>query len=474
MALEKIASIPEDLLDREAEEGKVAVKGKTEMGEGRTGMNTGKARRDEGKLLYCWLDYLADYVDSLNVVEMSQSPNLDVTPSSSAEPPVSPLSPELPVTDPQLHPDKPILSPDFTQYPLVIYSLLRTRLYRLTVYHLLQTPEYAVDQALLDRVAEYLKRGGAGKLASRLEKGWDGTLLPRDSSDAGASEEDRPPTHPIPSESSLRHAPNAWLIPRRAAARPLPPPSSSTLSSLTANYNSHLTRALLSPKKRSSSSTQSDNPLSPLNNLLTTIQPLQRPSGGMRQLRQLLRKIERLEAHRSFRPDWVTANLVVKCWMSCLMAGGQGWRAGSKRKGGEGEEAEIDKRMELRGLFAFVKVLFERRLEEQLALGPTSEGTSDPAIAEEGTSPATAPPSTTATTPALPGPASYPYRHTLSYTKHVRPFANDLLRALRQIGDRDGYHQVIGWQREMRERMEPVYAEWKAGSRSHKGRNGPS
>jgi hypothetical protein len=36
MALEKIASIPEDLLDREAEEGKVAVKGKTEMGEGRT------------------------------------------------------------------------------------------------------------------------------------------------------------------------------------------------------------------------------------------------------------------------------------------------------------------------------------------------------------------------------------------------------------------------------------------------------
>jgi hypothetical protein len=118
--------------------------------------------------------------------------------------------------------------------------------------------------------------------------------------------------------------------------------------------------------------------------------------------------------------------------------------------------------------------LFERRLEEQLALEPTSEGTGGMAVAEEGTSLSTAPPTTTATTPALLGPASYPYRHTLSYTKHVRPFANDLLRALRQIGDRDGYHQVIGWQRDMRERMEPVYGEWKAESRSHKGRNGPS
>lgn len=379
----------------------------------------------------------------------------------------------------------PLTELNLKLFPLVIYSLLRARLYRLAVYHLLQTPEYAVDQPLLDRVAGWIKGDGAGKLARRLERGWDGTLASiaeRPSTvDEGEVDYDSSSTYRIPFGSELRLPPDAWLAPRRAAAHLLPPANERTMASLTANYNSHLTRALLSPKKSSSTSAarsnigHSSNPLTPMNHLLTSTQPLQRPSGGMRQLRQLLKKIERLESHRSFRPDWVTANLVVKCWMNCLMASGQGWKAG--RKNANGAVEDIDRRMELRGIFAFVRALFEKGAQEQAMRGANKTLAAQPARLKAYTSQVTPPllkldnPRISSVGPQHPSnipqdSPAYPYLHSLSYFRHVRPFSNDILRAFRQINDMESVGRVIGWQRDMRERMGEDPEEWLVGPRS--------
>lgn len=527
-----------------------------------------------------------------------------------------------------------------TYFPLTIYSLLRSRLYRLAVFHLLQTPEYAVNQRLLDDVAVVMERAGAGKLARRLLRGWDNAAWGRKAGDpSGAAAcvpgaepgtgqgqgekenpldskewdqwlgtstsrlppKDPPSRNPSPTPAALDHPlhlpPDAWSKSRRAALRPrlpkptatpaspsttatssdlqsvprignpYPYPSEDTVANLTAHYNVHLTRALLSPKKRAAApaafahtpihgrgrgNANPTNPLAPLNQILTSKSALPRPSEGLHQLRNLLMRIDKLEKHRGFRPDWVTANLVVKCWLAAG-AGAGDMGMGSERKfrhqsarqdrpsppwNATGVEAEAVedraqdvRREELWALFGFVKGCYERALEQRertWAATPTQTttardingGTSqsafprarsesdgdgdDPSLTHTDVKPEpgrveTGDSSTSGSGAAagarlghqvasssMPDPSkphkhnhasqaqahahahashptfAYPYksRLALSFSRHVQPFANQLKRAFRDAGDREGLSRVIGWEKEMRGRMYAGFVGW--------------
>lgn len=316
----------------------------------------------------------------------------------------------------------------------------------------------------------------------------------------------------IPTRMWLAHSgsgfpPDTWKPPRRAAIRPSSISSSEdSQATLTANYNAHLTRALFSPKKNPSNPNNPaqppSDPLAEMSNLLTSSRPLSRPSAGLGQLRQLLKKIDQLERHRGFRADWVTANLVVKCWLDCA-----GRRVGqSKKERGTGRRQQQQRqegveegsltRVELRGMFEFVRGHFERAVRERLAgkadaiapeqkityglkrresdveppipsFKPTSEANSHIALP---TTPISTPnPTATPSPSSMPNPIPlpnsdniqpqrqhpiYPYPQPISYTRHIRPFAHDLLRAFRHIGDVEGFQRVVVWQKDMRMKME--------------------
>ncbi|WRT68761.1 uncharacterized protein IL334_005741 [Kwoniella shivajii] len=196
-----------------------------------------------------------------------------------------------------------------TQIPPVIQRLLSGRLFRLAVFHLLSTPEYAINGELLSSIADTLERGGAGKLAKRLRRGWEVFSANTDRtdlkdgknkefkrmrlfSDARSVKEDRLPA-------------NHWNLPLIPPSKP-----SDTVNrqnALTNYYNAHLQYLLTRPY------------LSQSSHIPITEQPRVNawpaPSPNLSQLRRLLSTVKTLERTRGFRPDRKTANLVLRCWL---------------------------------------------------------------------------------------------------------------------------------------------------------------
>ncbi|OCF41091.1 hypothetical protein I317_05102 [Kwoniella heveanensis CBS 569] len=246
---------------------------------------------------------------------------------------------------------------DPSDFPPVISRLLKARLFRLSVFHLLSTPQYATNGVLLLSVANLLEEKGAGKLARRLRRGWEmHQEKMRKSADLGAMEvahlqrevedtvgrsmessvseiaEDtggkRPKddrklrlwSDPDPKGTKRRLPVDLWNVP------PTPPSFSSTAGlsssmsetpfdrkkSLTTHYNAHLQYLLTRPYLPPSSAV----PISSDLISMSKINDFPSPAPNMQQLRRLLLTIRNLEK-RGFLPDRQTANIVLKCWLRC-------------------------------------------------------------------------------------------------------------------------------------------------------------
>jgi hypothetical protein len=113
--------------------------------------------------------------------------------------------------------------------------------------------------------------------------------------------------------------------------------------------------------------------------------------------------VDKLEKHRGFRPDRVTANIIIKAWFGCLSAPtydhDQRRLAKHTRQGSKADEMG---KAELKALFGIVK----RLMEDQ----------------ESGTN---------------------------GFDKHVRPFGVMMERTMRARGDWEGAKEVKVWVGEM-------------------------
>lgn len=292
--------------------------------------------------------------------------------------------------------------------PPTVHRLLQARLHKLAVSHMLSHPSYALSRPLVSRVAFQLEKQGAGKLARSLRSAIQSIEVP-------------------PLTATSRLPPNHWQY------RPIPLPPSQVqrkhpLSSavvvdprLTAYWNTHLSASLRQP---ASSAGQAGG-------MSAGPRKVPRPGPGLHQLRDLLNKICKLEKHNGFVPDAVTANIILGCWLRCIAGGengrthglsphrGWGWRlvrtVDGWRVGWKVRSRSIMGEAELRGMFDIVAKVMDT--------------------------------STTASSPARPA---------VEYERHVRPFCQMMVRALRQQGDHAGVHRVLEWKVDIKARLEDV------------------
>ncbi|WVR09280.1 hypothetical protein IAU60_006345 [Kwoniella sp. DSM 27419] len=290
-------------------------------------------------------------------------------------------------------------TPDLPPY---ISRLLDARLFRLTVFHLLQTPAYATNGPLLLFVADHLEEKGAGKLARRLRRGWEmrdgrGTRLWSD-----------------PVQGRL--APGHWQIPNL-------PPRPDT-QDMTQYYNAHLLYLLTRPSLAST-------PTSPT----PRINDWPAPAPNLQQLRKLLTTIAKLE-NKGFVPDCVTANLILKCWLRSASARSRPHDPIRLHRDAQGKlkpARKVDsehglRREELRGLFDLISRVISstaRPLEPGLGPGPGPE--------------------------PEPEPGSEP--RAGAWNDRVRPFGRLIIRSMKATGDVKGVKRVIDWMRRERARL---------------------
>ncbi|WVQ95288.1 hypothetical protein IAU59_002383 [Kwoniella sp. CBS 9459] len=246
------------------------------------------------------------------------------------------------------------------EYPPMITRLLKARLFRLTVFHMLSTPQYATNEAMLHSIASLLEDKGAGKLARRLRRGWevhqDSMLrsargeslnfldLQREVDNRpGRNAQDGGPgvyadsRGDIDFKSAGNEKLRLWSDPRRLDARerlpvdhwhlPRTPPSHNQSTSdplnpgergalerqqsLIAHYNAHLHYLLTRPYLPSSSSIPTSGSIG-----LSKINDFPPPAPNLQQLRRLLATISNLEK-RGFVPDRQTGNIILRCWLRC-------------------------------------------------------------------------------------------------------------------------------------------------------------
>jgi hypothetical protein len=181
----------------------------------------------------------------------------------------------------------------------------------------------------------------------------------------------------------------------------------------------------------------------------------------LRQLRTLLLRIDRLR-HRGFKPDRVTANIVIRCWLRC----------GAGLAGGEDDKFRIVRHKD--GTVAFA---WKKRSEAPF-------GTDDLRSMFKLVSdlmPVPSAPAGTSGAPKLPGPqkasisevtsasvrelGSSPHvvdvdvdsdsagDALLHYRQHIRPFARMMNRAFKRLGDHDGARMVLKWMSEQRKAL---------------------
>ena len=341
--------------------------------------------------------------------------------SSAPSPAVTPEPLDALSTHHQLHADFDIVQTATTSetavlesshpfpIPPTVYRLLHARLHKLAVSHILSHPSYALSRPLISLVAAQLEKQGAGKLARSLRSSVESLETP-----PLATTSRLPPNHwhyhPIPT-------PPARTFPKRSS-------SSSTVipdPRLTAYWNTHLSSSLRQPV--SAAGQPGGAPAGP--------RKAPRPSPGLHQLRDLLDKIRKLEKHNGFVPDAVTANIILGCWLRCIAGGesgraqgrsphrGWGWRlvrtAEGWQVGWKVRSKSVIGEAELRGMFGIVANVM------------------DTAVATHSTT-----------------------RPTVEYEKHVRPFCQMMVRAMRQQGDHEGVDRVLAWKVGIKARLEKV------------------
>ena len=179
-------------------------------------------------------------------------------------------------------------------FPPVINQLLRTRHFRLAVFHILNTPSFATDPELIDSVAKKLEKSGSGHLAARLRN------LTTEGSKAKL-----PPGHGLPNGYWETHN----LPPDPTELRPS---RWSERQKVTQYFNARLS-FLVRPSPQTA--------ISPLDPLFTSHDDRPNtwpePNASFRQLKTMLITIARYQRRHGFRPDRVTANIILHCWLNC-------------------------------------------------------------------------------------------------------------------------------------------------------------
>lgn len=237
------------------------------------------------------------------------------------------------------------LAPGEQPFPPLIHQLLQARQFRLTTLHVLNTPSLAIDIDLVHRVADYMDRHGGTNAARRIRKGRipspeEKSLMTQDGRDEFRSSTSFLPSIP---PTSLQHIDDrspgiVWTRQQR----------------LTTFYNTQLAH-LLSSKRPSG---------------LQPPKTFPKPNTTLRQLRQLLTRIHKLEECRGFIPDRVTANIVLGCWVRCALAPqpdglrvvltrDKQWRISPRHTATSVGSQEFGAE-ELRRLFELVSRLFDR------------------------------------------------------------------------------------------------------------------
>jgi hypothetical protein len=287
-------------------------------------------------------------------------------------------------------------TPTTHPFPPLIHRLLQANQFRLTALHILNLPLYALDQVLIDRVVAYMERHGGGKAAWRLRRGPTPSPIERSlMSDPGHE-----------SEFERRLPEGYWTILKSSRPPPrnlddlsiyMPGIEMTQTQKFTAFCNLQLAHSL--------SSTPARGPIPP--------SAFPRPTSSLKQLRALLSRITKLEHHRGFIPDRVTANIILSCLLRCsfqpppsgirIVKSKSGWKF-SPRHTSSAQDQFGSK--DLRGLFHTISKLIDRSLLDR----------------DEG----------------------------LSYTRHVKPFVKMLNRGFGELEDGKGLEMVRKWDKQVR------------------------
>ncbi|EIW65639.1 hypothetical protein TREMEDRAFT_57970 [Tremella mesenterica DSM 1558] len=238
------------------------------------------------------------------------------------------------------------------------------------------------------------------------------------------------------------------------------------ISRLTAHYNTHLSHLLhpTSPNQPSS-------------------KKLPRPSPSLHQLRGLLYVVDNLERHRGFKPDGVTANLILGCWLRCGVSsvgighhGGsiesrfgmkvnwrvyrskEGWKVGWKRR-----SRALWGKEDVRMLFEIIARIMEKNVGIVSSTSPRSHisndipdggnlslGSSEESIGMDGHQ------GGRGETEGREGGEEQGQgriRYMVEYDKHILPFCKMVVRAMRDLEDHEGVQMVLVWKAGMRDQL---------------------
>ncbi|BEI86321.1 hypothetical protein CcaverHIS002_0606080 [Cutaneotrichosporon cavernicola] len=298
--------------------------------------------------------------------------------------------------------------------PVPLRKLLDAKLFRAAVFSLLETPEWMGDEELVLAVVDRLEDKGALQLAHRLRR-----TLERGAA-AGTDGRVRLWSDPVPKNRPRAPPDNRVpLVPRRAYPEP------TEQGRRTHHWNLLLTQWL--------TVRHSIPYASPF--------PRQRPDGHtpaparLRRLRDVLHTIDRLRATRGFVPDRVTANIVLKAYLSCLARGtvGEGrdahplpFRAGLRSE-------------DLREVFRLIAASIEEGLDKGLVVHDEDEGKGKRKNKGK--------------VPLADLDILEKFDAHVSYEAHVQPFTRMMGRAMARVGDHRGRAALEKWGETMRERI---------------------
>lgn len=374
--------------------------------------------------------------------------------------------------------------------PPILTRLVQTRNYRLAVLHVLNNPHLASDHSMVLRLAHRLELRGAGSCAQRLR---DSVAQWRIEAEQNGYTENQT-CKLAPKSENQEGKPGYWSLPT------VPTPHHEWVRTkslgLTTHLNGHLSFMLrkcsLQPRLSPLDAPQHSPPKG------EGAWPPARPN--LRQLRQLLYTIHVFEGKYGFKPDRVTANIILGCWFHCASpTRDMGPDPYVFLDHGEGTEPEMklkkrgprvmDKR-EIMMLFRVVSMVImrsvslsekemQKRAEEYKRLHPeidmvpsrpthvpasitaTVSTTQDPTSLDSSTQPneSSQMPQSAPTFPIKLDVTTNGENWDISHHKHVRPFASMVLNAMRWIGNMDNERaEVMRWEKDVRGRLETVGA----------------
>ena len=323
--------------------------------------------------------------------------------------------------------------------PPAVEKLLRAKLYRMAVFHIIRTPELMTNASLLVHVINVLEANGAGKLADRLRT----TMDLRTRADVDTNEPARLWSNPGSSEVQR---PSTWwrlpVIPRAVESYP-----EATVTERRTHYYNHLITSFLTK--------QHSAPYA------SPVRASERgPRPPLRNMKCVLKYVDHLREKQGFVPDRVTVNIIIKAWLNTMARNTEGHgdhaRTHYDRQGLGAEE--------LRGIFDVVATTVEQDISELAKTGDLGKANVTITSVAPVLPAASAPPAEAAVAKAgpaevTPGGATAgtaqptPFNRAINYEHHVKPFGNMMRRAFARVGDHTGRIATERWMYRVAQRL---------------------